>query len=219
MKTFFVAALFALISALSGASIVHGADDVKPEKRRHCGQPGIPNPASPVFKTFDNVDRVAILFSIIGPSEIEEKDLPAILQRENLKKLVRDVFEERYRKLDQGIIPTNKSWCFNRKNQPVTLYDFNQEREAGEKFYDIIKDEGTLAVKFYVQYFNVAKNREDLRKTKKSEVVTMQITVKRTGYFTLSHLDFLSTPLTASIHADNDYLKPIIESFIRERIY
>ncbi|MCL4678895.1 MAG: hypothetical protein KJ017_09945 [Alphaproteobacteria bacterium] len=211
--------MLTLITTLSVVSLAY-AEDAKPEKKSYCGQPGIPDPKSPEFQTFDNVDRVAILFWITGPFEVDEKELPEILQRENLKTLVKGIFEERYKELDGGIIPTNKSWCFNRKNQPVMLYDYNEEKEADKKFYDVIKDEGTLAVHFYVQFFDIdRKNEEDEKTSKASDVVTMQVTIRRTGYRLLDKMDFKNTPLTASIHANNNYLAEKINRFIRGRIF
>lgn len=219
MRILIILVSLGLISMLCGSSVAYAAQDAPSGKKRYCGEPGLLDPEKPQFETFDHVDRVAILFWITGPFEIDEKDLPATLQRENLKKLVKDIFEERYRELDQGIIPTNKRGCFNRKNQPVTLYD-NKEKGAAKKFYEVIKDEGTLAVQFYVQYYDVdAKNKSDEKKSKASDVVTMQITIKRSGHRTLDPIDFQSTPTTKSISADNNYLAESINKFIRGRIF
>lgn len=101
------------------------------------------------FPTFNNVGRVAIFVEITKQDKrINLEELPAPVQKENLERMLKQIYEKRYAKLDKHLWRSTPG-CYDKNGQPVTVQPFVTQEDR-QKAKEISLDVATLTVYLHI---------------------------------------------------------------------
>lgn len=103
---------------------------------------------------FDGVQKVNIIVAFSSnrfKSAEGQETLPKPLQKKNIEKLYREVYEERFTELSRlkkfkGYYPTKSKNCYNRNNQPVEILKTDLNSFFNEEYNSELHQEDVLTV-------------------------------------------------------------------------
>ncbi len=165
------------------------------------------------------VKRVVVAVDQAGLSqEFRNEDLPEPLQKENLEKLLQELYENRFSSRKGTLLSTESRGCHDRNDQPVTIIDLKAKagiisKSGQERFEAATKEKDTLSILLKVGLIESDSRYMDTD----SHTVVFYMDQLRPGvpeYNKTQH----GFPYSMSVSVDEETIGKTLKYFIRSQI-
>lgn len=199
-----------LAAALSSATYIVFAQN-NPPKEEYCQSVSMTPGDNWVNPVFNNVKQVVIVVDV-HPSSLEEEkgsNLPDALKKENLRKVLKELYTKRYASDGRKDSPTPR--CYDRHDQDVIVMS-DKDIKDGEHF-KLAKDPGTLTVYFQVTFFDKGTFGLNI----KDDTVALNVIHARSN-LEIPIFNQATYPFPLSLDAPNEKLAAQIFNYMENRI-